>query len=163
VTITSDVYRLFRSELMLLTAREYLRSFWWFAIATPLFGVLAVVFGTGLLQVVGMMAILWPFSIPARAVMTTTKSARLFTGGCRMEASIDQIVFLGEKSEPKRLRMILEPFTIRDLVQRGDFLLIRTRRLGFVPVRSSALGDRLDDFKALFEKMIAQRDADLTS
>lgn len=148
---------------MLLTAREYIRSFWWFAISTPLFGIFAVIFGTGFLQVIGLMAIFWPFSIPARAVLTTSKSSKLFTEGCWVEVSVDRLAFFGDKAEPKRLRMVVEPNAVRDLVDRGAFQLVRTRRLGFIPIRTAALEGKETEFREVFEEMLAKRDAEFTS
>lgn len=159
VTITTASYRLGRYELMLLTALEYLRSFWWFVIITPIFGVVAIAFGSGLLQVIGMMAVLWPFSIPARAILSTNRSARLFTGGCHLVADEDKLIFLADATEPKRLRMVLEPPAIRDAVERGRYLLVRTRRLGFAPIlRSAFQGNDELVFAKMVSGMLEERD-----
>ena len=147
-----------------MTAQEYLRSFWWFVIATPIFGLLALFFGDGLLKVIGMMAILWPFSIPARSILSSSKSARLFTQGCRLDATPERLIFTSEPGQQRQLRMMLEPPTIRDLVDRGAYLLVRMRRLGFVPIAKSAFGEGGEmAFKEMFARMIAERDADLPS
>src|SRR5687768_2673672 len=144
MAIRTATYTVSRSELALLGAREYIRSFWWFVIVTPLFGVLAVLFTTGLMQVIGFMAILWPFSIPARSVIATSKSSRLFSGGCSMEANDQDIVFLGPESATKRLRFRIPLATVTSLRESGDLLILRTSRLGFAPVRVTAFDSDQD-------------------
>lgn len=137
-------YRLTRTDFARLAAVEYLRSFWWFFAIIPLFGLILIIFTSGLLQVIGMTAILWPFSIPARSVLNTTKASRLFTGGCRLAVFEDRLEFRGEKPERKSgkpLRLIVKENEIRDVVRRGDYLLVRTYRLRSAPVAVAAFAD----------------------
>jgi hypothetical protein len=77
--------------------------------------------------------------------LSTGKSSRLFTNGCHAEIDDDRIMFLGENAAPKRLRMVLEPPAIRDCVNRGRFLLVRTRRLGFTPILREAIPEGMEE------------------
>jgi hypothetical protein len=145
-------YRITRTEMARIASLEYLRSFWWVVIGIPLFGIFALIFGQGILQVIGVSALLWPFSIPARSVLATSKPSRLFAGGVRMRLYDDRMEFLGETpgKNGKPYRMTLPLDAIRDVVQRGDFLLIRTFRLGFLPIRLAAFRTA-EDLKVLSE------------
>lgn len=152
----TKTFRITRIEMARLASLEYLRMFWWMAIGIPLFGILALVFGQGLLQVIGMFALIWPFSIPARSVIATSKSSRLFSGGVRVRIFADRMDFLGETPGPNGLpyRMVLPYDEIRSVVRQGDFLLIRIIRLGFVPIRIDAFHTP-QEMQALMELGIA--------
>ncbi|CAN5467070.1 hypothetical protein BH11ARM1_BH11ARM1_11770 [soil metagenome] len=145
-------YSVSRTEMMLVASKEYWRGFWWYMLIVPVFGLCCLIFGNGLLQAVGMMAILWPFSIPARSVLTTNRANKLFSSGCVCELTESEIVFIGEKAEPKRLRYRIALDDIKDVVDRDPWVLVRTRRLGFVPIRESAFSS--DEEKAEFERRI---------
>ncbi|AIE88187.1 hypothetical protein [Fimbriimonas ginsengisoli] len=140
--IETSSYRVSRTELTNLATAEYLRQFWWFVAVTPVFGLLALIFGSGPMQAIGMFAILWPFSIPARSVLSTAKTSRLVSGGCRVRINDDLLEFLGEKPGPsgKPYRMVIPFVNVRELVRRKEFLLVRTRQLAFVPIRLDAFG-----------------------
>jgi len=154
--VETQPYRLSRLELAYVAIAEYVGSFWWIIAVIPAFGVGALIFGEGLLKVIGMMAILWPISIPARSILTTTKSSRLFVGGCRMVATEDRLEFFGEVPGPsgKPYRMTVPAIQIRDLVERRDLMLVRTTRLGFAPVRPEAFATDEDRnaFRSIVER-----------
>jgi hypothetical protein len=139
-----------------MASEEYLRSFWWFVAAVPAFGLITTIFADGALRVIGVMAILWPFSIPARSVLTTTKSSRLFTNGCHVELSDEELRFIGEYKNGKRLRYAVDVFRIKEVVRRRGMLLIRTRLPGFLPIREAAFESEADiqSFVSLLEKAI---------
>lgn len=139
----SEPYRVSRTDLARITSLEYLRTFWWVVIGIPLFGVIALIWGQGLLQVIGMFSLLWPFSIPARSLLTTTKASKLFTGGVQLVVFEDRLEFRGQAlgKSGKRLRLVVPLETVRDLVQRGQFHLVRTNRLEFAPIPLSAFTD----------------------
>jgi len=137
----SGVFHLSRTELARFSAFEYVRTFWWFIGVIPLFGVIMMIWTNGLMQIIGMFAFLWPFTIPARAVLTTTKSSRLFTGGCKLFVYEDRLEFIGQSplKDGKYPRMIIEMFNVRDVVKRGDKFLVRTIKLGMLPISAEAL------------------------
>ncbi len=139
--IKSEVYRLTRTELARVASEEYVRTFWWFVATIPVFGVLAVAFGSGALQFIGMMGIIWPFSIPARSVLSTSKSSRLFTAGCHVEVTNDSLVFIGELNGAKRLRYQVEFYRLKMVIRRRDMLIVRTRLPGFLPIKVEAFAN----------------------
>jgi hypothetical protein len=110
-------------------------------------------FMNGPLQVMGFIAVLWPFSIPARSVLTTTKSSRLFSGGCHVEADASQVVFIGEYIDGKRLRYAITMDRVKEVVVRRDILLIRLRIPGIAPIRTEAFENEQD--KDAFLELIA--------
>ncbi len=154
VQIRTNVFHLNRLELSLLSATEYLRMFWWYVAIVPTFGLGLLIFADGALRAIGMMAVLWPLTIPGRAFMTSSKSSRLFTQPCFMQADGDEIVFYSEATEPKRRRYVIRSVEIRDLVERGDLLLLRTRRLGFAPIKKAAFP--APEVQAAFQVLVAE-------
>lgn len=123
-----------------LAIREYIRTFWFAVAAVPLFGILALIFAGPAFRLVGLVAIVWPFSIPARSLLVTNKSAKLFRAGVVLRLLDDAIEVRGEgvQKNGKRLRLELPLHDVRDAVDRGNFLLIRTMRFGYVPIVKSA-------------------------
>ena len=142
--IQSQVYKLSRTEMARIASEEYLRSFWWLVAPIPLIGLGAIIFTKPPLQVFGMLMFLWPFSIPARSVLSTTKSSRLFSGGCHVEATDDEVVFIGEYINQKRLRYAIAMDRIKEIVPRRDILLIRLRIPGIAPIRTEAFATDKD-------------------
>lgn len=157
--IQSNVYQITRTELARLASEEYLAQFWWFVAAVPAFGLVAIIFADGALRVIGGMAVLWPFSIPARSVVSTSKSSRLFNAGCHVELSDGQIRFIGEYRNGKRLRYTVELDRIKEVRHRRDMLLVRTRLPGFLPIRANAFATETDRnaFISEIEASIAAR------
>lgn len=128
-----------------MASEEYVRSFWWFVVVVPLGGLVALITARGPLQVFGMLAVLWPFSIPARAVLFTTKASRLFTGGCHVEAGTGGITFIGEYNKAqKRLRFHIAGDDIKSVVRRRELLLVRTYRPGIAPIKVDAFQSDAD-------------------
>jgi hypothetical protein len=144
VPIQSDTYTVPRAELAMLAAREYLRLFWWYVLIVPLFGLVLVLFAEGIVRAIGGIALLWPFSIPARSVMASGKAGRLFADGCHMEADEERIVFYGNAERQPRLRFVIKLDQVRALIDRGEYLLVRTMRYGFAPIKVSAFEDPQD-------------------
>jgi hypothetical protein len=145
--------------MSLLSAKEYFRMFWWFAAVIPLFGLFMLIFGRGPLQVIGLMGLLWPLTIPGRSFLSSSKSSRLFTRPCEMEADEEKITFSNVPTALKPLRFTIRAMDIRDIAERGDLLLIRTRRLGFAPIRREAFlsSEDEDAFFQLVAEMVRRR------
>jgi len=127
-------------QMSQIAIREYIRTFWFAVAAVPLFGILVLLFGGPAFRLVGLVAIVWPFSIPARSLLVTNKSAKLFRLGVVLRLLDDAIEVCGEgvQKNGKRLRLELPLHDVRDAVDRGDFLLVRTMRFGYVPIVKSA-------------------------
>ena len=143
----SKRYQISRVELARLAAEEYVRSFWWFLGITPLFGIVALVTTTGLLQVIGWFAILWPFSIPARAVISSSRAGKLFAKGTWFKLEDGVLYFHGD--DGKGMKLTLRG--VRDAVMRGEFLVLRTRRYGIVPIPVGAVSQ--DELRYLLESV----------
>jgi hypothetical protein len=160
--IETRPYTVPRLRLAYLAVEEYVRTFWFFIVAVPLGGIVMLAVGDRTLQAIGFLAVLWPMSIPARAIMITTKASRLFATGAVMRAGDEEIEFLGTTPGPngKPLRMALARDGIRDVVRRQGMLLLRTYRLTFAPVDPNAFPDEATQnaFEASFER--AAPDAD---
>src|ERR1019366_6410997 len=142
--IKTKVFNLSRTELARITSEEYVRKYWFFVAPIPVMGLIALITGRGPLQVFGLLAVLWPFSIPARSVVTTTKSSRLFTGGCHVEATPDEVVFIGEYKDMKRLRYAISTDRIQEAVVRGGTIVLRMRLPGFAPIKVEAFESQAD-------------------
>ncbi len=158
--IKTKLFSLSRTELARIASEEYIRTFWWLVAPVPVMGIIAVITARGPLQVLGMLAILWPFSIPARSVLSTTKSSRLFTGGCHVEASADQIEFIGEyNKEGKRLRYAFSTDKVKEAVRRRGIIILRMRLPGISPIREDAFESESEAqaFLNMIEEAVAKR------
>lgn len=143
-----------RLRLAYLAAEEYVRLLWWIVIVPPAFGVVAFFFGSGLMQAAGLAGILWPISIPARGIVSTTKAGRLFTSGCFAELNEQCLTFYDSSTKrEKPLRWLIPLIQVRDVVERREFYLVRMRLLGFVPVPLDAFES--DEDRAKFVRIIA--------
>lgn len=151
--ITTKVFRLSRTELARITSEEYVRKYWFFIAPLPVIGLIALITSRGPLQVFGMLAVLWPFSIPARSVVVTTKSSRLFTGGCHVEATPEEVVFIGEYNNMKRLRYAIATDRIQEAVFQRDTIILRMRLPGFAPIKVEAFENEAD--RDAFMKLIS--------
>jgi hypothetical protein len=141
VTVTPLKTRPFqipRLRLAYLAGEEYLRTLWWIAATVPTFGIVMLIFGDRLMQVIGMMAILWPISIPARGIVSSGKAGSLFTRGCFAELDDQYLTFYDTSNRPRPLRWRVSLEEVRDVVERRDFLVVRMRRMGFVAIPLSA-------------------------
>lgn len=136
-----------------LASLEWLRLFWWWVIAVPVGGIIFVIIGHGLMQVIGFMAIMWPFTIPARGVIGSSKSSRLFGGGVKLVVTPEALEFQGQTpgNNGRRLRMVMPRDKVRDVVTRGDILLVRTWHFGFAPVLRTAFSSPEDEAAFLSE------------
>lgn len=157
--LKTEPFRISRLQLAYLASAEYLRTLWWVIAVVPVFGIICVIFGRGLLQVIGFTAILWPFSIPARGILATGKSAKLFQDGCWAQIDQEFVTFYGATDRVPQLRWQLPLRSIRDVVCRGPLLLIRTRRLGIAPIRLDAFTDEasLNGFRDSIAEAIKAR------
>lgn len=138
--MTSEPFRIGRRELALLAAGEYLRKFWFVALPVPLGGVLGLIFLPNVAPV-WFAAILWPISLPARAILASRRSARLFVDGCRVSLDDEAATFVAEPGPEGRPRLRYRlPWTrIRAVRERGEWIVLEGRRFEVLPVRRSAL------------------------
>ncbi len=134
----TDTFRIPRYVLARLAAEEYVRQFWWFVLIVPLFGAVAFVWGSGLLQAIGILGILWPVTIPARAILGGWKAGTFFSSGVRLSMDDEALYFAGSNGKG----MKLSRSSVRKVVERHGFLIVRFGVGEFVAVPLEALGDR---------------------
>lgn len=127
-------FRWDRYRFALIGAEEYLRAFWWFVIPVPIGGAIAVSTGIGYLQLLGIIALLWPLTIPSRAFLASSKASRIFTQSAWLGAEGDKLYLFG----PGDLGMKLDLSSVRAVVSRKRYDAILTRRLGVLPVPRDA-------------------------
>lgn len=138
--IQSVRFRVPRYVLARLASEEYVRTFWWFVIPVPAFGVIALAVGQGILQVVGMFAVLWPLSIPARSVLVTSKVGRALAAGLVLRLDNEKLQLVADDGGGSQLSLA----AVKDLVLRNGFFLIRMRTTGFIPVPVDAFSSDED-------------------
>ena len=133
----SESYQIDRFTLATVATREYLKQFWWYVAIIPTFGLLCLIFGYGPIQVIGVTALMWPLTIPGRAALTTGKTGRLFAQGTYVTWDDRALYFHATDGGG----MKLEWAVIRKVVINGNFLVFRTRRLGFIPIPLASITD----------------------
>ena len=132
--LTSE-FRIDRYRFVFLAASEYVRSFWWFILPVPLFGIIAAIWGYSYLKALGVLALLWLLTIPSRAFLATSRGSRLFVRGATALLDEDRIYFKANEGKG-----VMVPRTsLRDVVDRGQFFIVRTRRLGILPIPKTSL------------------------
>lgn len=115
---------------------QYLRSFWWFVAIIPLFGLIATIVGSGILRGMGIFALLWPFSLPARAIVATSRTGKLLERGAWASFE-DGLFFLhGEEGQGFKLRLS----SVRRIDRRMGFLVLVIPRGAFlaIPLRAAS-------------------------
>ena len=131
----TDPFRVSRLALAYLGVAQYLRSFWWFAAIIPLFGAIALLTGSGVLQVMGLMALLWPLSLPARAIFATSKSGRLLERGAWASLEGSTLLLHGENGG---LRLDLS--NVRRIERRRGFIVLSLPRGDFLALPLTGIG-----------------------
>lgn len=131
--LRTEPFRVGRLELAYLGVAEYLRTYWWFAAIVPLFGILMLVLAPGVMKAMGVMALLWPFSLPARAIVATSKAGKLMERG--VWASLeDGVLYLHGEGTGLKLSLA----KLRRVERRRNFLVLSMARGDFLalPLRA---------------------------
>lgn len=126
---------------------QYLRSYWWFAAIIPLFGVIATIVGSGLLRGMGIFALLWPFTLPARAIVASSKTGKLLEKGAW--ASFEEGFFYLHGENGQGFKMSLG--SVRRVDRRMGFFVLVIPRGAFIPIPLSAASE---DFQRGTEEQI---------
>jgi hypothetical protein len=121
MSFRTEPFRIPRYVLIRVAAEEYVRTYWWFVLITPVFGLLAIFSGVYLLQVIGIFAALWPLTIPARAALTGWKSGSFFEKPSSLELVDDELLFHGENGRGMKLSVP----SIRAVIERNGFLIVK--------------------------------------
>jgi hypothetical protein len=100
--IVTRPFQLTGAQLIRVSSAAYLQRFWWFASIYPLFGAGLLLLTTDpLARYVGVIALLWPFTIPLRAVYTLTRARRI-SSNTRIGVDGDDLVNMGENGREVR-------------------------------------------------------------
>lgn len=77
--IRSETYTIGRLELAYATTAAYVRTFWWALVGVPISGVLIIaILSVPIMQYLGAVMVLWPITIPGRALLITDSHRRLY-------------------------------------------------------------------------------------
>jgi hypothetical protein len=146
VPIETRPYTIPHLRFAYLAAEEYVRTFWFFVVAVPLGGVVLLLTGERTLQAIGFFAVLWPMSIPARAILITRRASKLFSRGVVMRSGAEGVEFVAQAqgANGKRLRMAVPKGAIRGIVVRQGVLLLRTYRQQIAPIAPDAFANDAD-------------------
>lgn len=130
----TEPFRVPRLALAYLGVAQYLRTYWWFAAIVPVFGIALLLFGPGVMKAMGLMAILWPLSLPARAIFATSKAGRLLAKGAWASVEDETLYLHGEGGDGLKLSLA----AVRRLERRRGFLVLSLSRGDFVALPLTA-------------------------
>jgi hypothetical protein len=140
-------------QISLAGAELYVRTFWFVLIGVPIFGLIALIIGTTpIIRYIGMVSLLWPVTIPARAGLITSRVGRQLMRPTVVEILEEAVVF--EDSQDPAVRMGMRYESIRSVrIMRGLYALM-TRRFAFTvfPIDSFLTESDRDRFEALLEE-----------
>jgi hypothetical protein len=120
VPLSDQPFRVPRFILGRLAAEQYIRSFWWFVAIPPAFGVVCLFSGSQVLYAIGTFGILWPATVPARAVVITRKSARFFSQPTRLHISDKTVYFSHDAGDGMKLSLA----SVRKIEERHGYILL---------------------------------------
>ena len=145
--MTSE-YRLTRFQISQTMALQYIRTFWWILISVPVFGVLCFALSTDLvIRACGLICLLWPFSIPARSFIVTSKASRQLLKPTTLFLTEDGIAL----SASDGTGMKLKTSSVRSIRRSGAVLVVQTMKLGLMLVPTNAFLN--DDDRQTFEAL----------
>lgn len=88
-----------------------------------------------------MLMILWPFSIPARSILLTGRAAKRVLSPTRMVAEGEHVYFI---TEPMDYNYRVNKKSVRDVVVRGEYLVLELWKFKMIFIPLSSLKDRSD-------------------
>lgn len=146
--IQSQPYTIPRFVLSRIAGLYYLRTFWFILAGPFLFGLALLFFGPNqIARVFGLLLVIWPTSIFARAFLLVKKTSKAWAKPTIMTVADDAFLFesLSEEGGGKyRLKFDV----VRKVIPLMGYQLLQTRRYGYVAVPVSALpaGTFLGDY-----------------
>jgi hypothetical protein len=149
VPYSDQPFRVSRFVLSRLAAEQYIRAFWWFVAIPPLFGVLCLFSGSQVLFSLGMFGILWPVSVPARAVLISRKAGRFFSQPTWVRQEGYTLYFSHESGSGMKLSL----GSVRKIDERHGYLLLTYGIGEFVAIPK----DFVPSLEELFEEAEAAR------
>jgi hypothetical protein len=133
--LRTDEFRVSRLSLAYLAVAQYVRTYWWFVAVIPTFGLVMFLLGPGVMRVMGVMAILWPFSLPARAIFATSKTGKLLEKGAYASLEDGVLYLHGKDGDGMKLSLS----AVRRIERRRGFLVFILARGAFLALPGSAL------------------------
>ncbi len=145
-------YRLTRAQISFATAQQYVRAFWWLLISVPTFGIICLVLSDDqALKLCGLICLLWPLTIPARAFIVTSKPSRCLLRPMTLLLGDDSLILRADENSGMKLKKS----SIRSIHMRGALYVLLTRTLGIVLVPIDAFLTEED--RLTFERLGDQR------
>lgn len=136
MTDLTSPYTLTRWQVALASAEEYIRALWWILIGIPLFGILALVVAPNeLIRGMGFICVVWPLTIPIRAVTASARAGALYGRPTTLAIDGDWLYLKGENGKGLRLARS-EVWTVR---LGGGVWRIKTRRLSVLLAPDAAV------------------------
>lgn len=147
----SKVFRISRTRLAGVASSQYLRRMWPIFIAFPIFGALALIFGQNrLVQAIGLLAFIWPFTIPARIVLASWRKAKQLLKPTWVSLEGRVLYFHDEAGGGMKLPLD----QVRRIDRRAGFYVFETRRFNFALVPLEAFEEPM---RERFEKRLKIR------
>ena len=133
--IVSETYIIGRLELAYATAALYVRTLWWALIGIPISGVLILILmPLPIMRYLGAVMILWPISIPGRAVVITVDQRKLYVRPTIASFREEGFFLDPEGGSPTRI-----PLTwVRRALRRGEMWFLVGDRGKVVLIKASA-------------------------
>ena len=145
--LRTDEFRVTRLSLAYLAVAQYVRTYWWFVAIIPTFGLVTFLFGPGVMKAMGLMALLWPLSLPARAIFATSKTGKLLEKGAY--ASLEEGVLYLHGVDGGGMKLSLA--SVRRIERRRGFFVLVLARGAFVALPQDSLSP---EFAAEVERQV---------
>lgn len=138
--LRSQPFTVSRVALARAAAEAYFRSFWWFVVPGPLFGlVLLVLSPDRTIKAIAALGVLWPASIPARAYFLTSGLAKRLSKPTTLIVLPEGLFFSGETAQ---FKVVFD--ALRSIRERYGMFVMRTKKYDaiLVPVEAFPEGSR---------------------
>lgn len=136
--IQSKPYTIPRTVLSRITALYYLRTFWFLLIGPFLFGLVLMLIGPNeISRFFGVVLVVWPLTVFARSLLLTRKNAKVWAKPTVMMVAEDAFLFESQTEPVSRYKLRFE--SVRKIVPMMGYILIQTKRFGYVPIPEDSL------------------------
>jgi hypothetical protein len=137
--IRTKTFTIPRSALVRAASGQYFRRMWPIFIAFPAFGVVAFVAGpNSFVRAIGLFAILWPLTIPARVALSSWGKAKKLMSPTWVLLEDDALFFHDDEGSGMKLPLD----QVRRADKRAEFYVLETRRFNFALIPVEAVEER---------------------